>query len=685
MKPTTQDIRVQSTVGGEAVKMRIDDEATGHIMDLLTNAYRNPVWAVVREYAANAADAHAAAKQTRPIEVTTPKPLRPTFTVRDYGDGLSAEDIRRVYSAYGASTKRDSDEFVGMMGIGCKCALAYCDAFTLVGIRDGIKTTVSVARDEDGAGSMTILSEEPTTEDSGVEVSVPARGTDNFHAWCEHLFAFWPWYSVLLDGAEPKRFEGYALSDELTLIADDDERLTEFANVFVVMGDVPYPVECPEGMRIPTGKTLIARVPIGAVKPTPSREGLMDTARTRKAIDGLIASYTRARRTIIQKRVTEATDKATALRAYGEAAEAIGWYADGVTWRGDELPQRIKPRENECSVKPRRSFVESTERFTIVPARRSYEPINKCAVEHELTTEQAVRAVWITGFEFSTWNAPQRRKLDRYVQAMQLRESGQRTNYVLLRAKDLPGDGWLSVCDTIAWEDVRKWRDPNAAIDARGGGGVRSAGTYDTMLPDTEFVRKRVGATLIPANKPIYYVETSSGYYRGAVQPSRARSALRAAGCRPHSIVVVPQTRLAKFLRAFPKARPAGEACTKAARRWWSRRTPAEREMLARRANLSYEVRYALDCASVLDPDAVLDPEVATAARLARKQSVTLQERYDALSRFLKPGHLPEVSGELTDWRERYPLLRNADESTSGEDATLYINAAYAARPKETA
>ena len=73
--------------------------------------------AVLREVTTNALDAHVAAGVTRPSR-STPTELAPVLTIKDYGVGLSVEDIRNIFSQYGASTKRETNDQVGSLGLG---------------------------------------------------------------------------------------------------------------------------------------------------------------------------------------------------------------------------------------------------------------------------------------------------------------------------------------------------------------------------------------------------------------------------------------------------------------------------------------------------------------------------------------------------------------------------------------
>ena len=251
MIPERNTVQVQSTIEGDAISMSVDQSALQHIMNVLTDIYADPELAVIREYATNALDSHVQAGQSRPIEVTTPTPLSPTFKVRDYGTGADLQDIEDWFSTYGASSKRGSNDAVGMLGIGCKSALAYVDQFTITGIKNGRKITVSAARDETGAGVMTVVENVPTTEPQGVEVQVPARRDNELSDKAESFFRFWDEGTVLLNGQAPPKLEGYELSGGEFVLEDTGARSWRgrhgTGRLTVVMGNVPYPA--PDGFQ----------------------------------------------------------------------------------------------------------------------------------------------------------------------------------------------------------------------------------------------------------------------------------------------------------------------------------------------------------------------------------------------------------------------------------------------------
>src|SRR5688572_3649345 len=89
--------------GAFGLSNKAEDQA--HILSILRDRlYTNKVLAVLREYSANAWDAHVdAGKADVPIKVVLPTKLDPSLIIRDYGKGLSEEEIFEVYVKYGAS------------------------------------------------------------------------------------------------------------------------------------------------------------------------------------------------------------------------------------------------------------------------------------------------------------------------------------------------------------------------------------------------------------------------------------------------------------------------------------------------------------------------------------------------------------------------------------------------------
>jgi len=184
--------RVISSHEFESVNCTIDAEDMRYVASLLRNNYSNPTLAVVREITANALDANLEAGSSRRVEVTVPSQLNAHFVVRDFGGGLSQEDIFGLYSKYGKSTKRDSNNYIGAFGIGKFAPLSYGNNFTVVSHFGGKKTSYNVFVNEDDDTRIVKLHEESSSEPTGlsIEVAVADDDVNTFREVIKNFFRF---------------------------------------------------------------------------------------------------------------------------------------------------------------------------------------------------------------------------------------------------------------------------------------------------------------------------------------------------------------------------------------------------------------------------------------------------------------------------------------------------------------
>lgn len=306
MKTNVRDLEFEGDLTfGETHRFGFDPESVEALMELLTDAYSDPMMACLRELAVNARDSHVEAGNPDPIEVLLPTEMEPELVIRDRGIGLHPQMAVDVFTLYGKSTKRDSDEFTGMLGIGSKSPLAYCEAFTVIARKDGVQTTLLVGRGKDEVGELSDLIE-PTDEPDGVTIKIPVEPKDfsAFEKKARWLFKFWQ-SPVLVNGErlDNGQISGFTrLNDEIAL-GDPDY---SYEDSYVVMGDVPYRVPSEhrklrlnhdptyvlgEHYRTRRGRgrqlinhvyemPFIVWVPIGTVQFTPDRENLKMKERT---------------------------------------------------------------------------------------------------------------------------------------------------------------------------------------------------------------------------------------------------------------------------------------------------------------------------------------------------------------------------------------------------------------------
>ena len=244
------------TIDGDFDKKEffIDQKNTVHIIKILRNKlYSDKVLAVIREYITNAIDATVENNSTKPIEIHLPTETDSYFKVRDFGKGLSNEEIDNIFISYGNSTKRNSDSFTGCLGIGSKSAFSYAESFLINSVKNGVKTTYMSFLDESGLGSISMLSRANSQEDSGVEICVPVREADheaflttfnfyklalNFPFSCNREYGYkLPIFSsdvgILHEGSST-----YFNSDEIFVTKD-----SKHSGVFVFMGNVAYKID----------------------------------------------------------------------------------------------------------------------------------------------------------------------------------------------------------------------------------------------------------------------------------------------------------------------------------------------------------------------------------------------------------------------------------------------------------
>lgn len=141
--------------------------------------YQDKIGSIVREISCNAVDAHiAAGTPDLPFEIHLPSVFEPWFSVKDFGVGLSDEDIRTIYTTLFKSTKDTNNDMIGAFGLGSKTPFSYTDNFTITSIFNGVKRTYAAIIQNDGMPTINLLKEEPTDEHNGLEVHLAVKKED---------------------------------------------------------------------------------------------------------------------------------------------------------------------------------------------------------------------------------------------------------------------------------------------------------------------------------------------------------------------------------------------------------------------------------------------------------------------------------------------------------------------------
>lgn len=246
---------IQSDYNMESTEFGIRSADSPIIMEMLrSKIYSNKPAAVVREYITNALDEHKTHNVTKSVEVTLPTTTKPEFKVRDYGAGLSKEMIQEVYVMYGCSTKRNTDELTGGLGIGCKAAFAYGSQFTITSWwkeDDAIMKAVYVAIiDESHTGTLKVMQPPVLAEqgeDTGIEIGVGVS-TNDIDQFKSEI-----WNLCLTSKVQPKIIgwgdDGLKLPEVITKEAkykrykkDNTWHFNKYRGAVAVMGNIGYPI-----------------------------------------------------------------------------------------------------------------------------------------------------------------------------------------------------------------------------------------------------------------------------------------------------------------------------------------------------------------------------------------------------------------------------------------------------------
>lgn len=156
----------------------IDAKNMNFITTILTsNLYSHPIQSFFREIVSNAWDSHVeAGNADTPIIIRMRKDNSLgtddiSITIRDFGVGLSPERFDTIYRNIGSSTKRESNEYIGMLGLGRFVPLAITDTVSIKSFYNGQCYSYLMYKDGDTI-KIDLLNTIETPAENGVEVSV---------------------------------------------------------------------------------------------------------------------------------------------------------------------------------------------------------------------------------------------------------------------------------------------------------------------------------------------------------------------------------------------------------------------------------------------------------------------------------------------------------------------------------
>lgn len=334
----------------------VKQDNLAHIFGILRNQlYSNKPLAIIREYCTNAYDAHVEAGiPERPICVHVPSGMKQELRIRDYGFGLSESDVRSIFASYGESTKRNTNNQVGMMGLGSKSAFCYVDAFTIISYHKGTKYTYNAYIDETAIGKVALVHTE-SSDETGVEIVVNVRYSD-IDSFTRNLVSFLKYFKprpVLLNGSYVEYDLNRDENNPNEVFTGDNWTLSSESSYDVVvkvsMGNVVYPVNMNEInvnnetysllKELKNRNTLMLHANIGDVKPSASRESLEYNHKTISFVQSAIEQFRAEIQNSLSAKINSAPNLWTARLIYLDVKTSIGGNSLTLTHNGTPINQ----------------------------------------------------------------------------------------------------------------------------------------------------------------------------------------------------------------------------------------------------------------------------------------------------------------------------------------------------------
>lgn len=268
--------------------------ATSKVFELLaTKVYNNKEAAVVRELCANAYDSHVEAGKTDiPFKVIIPNELSPYLQVQDFGVGMDDSDIDKIYRNLGVSTKDQSDDYIGALGLGSKSPHAYSEIFYITAIKNGIKREYVSQMISGSMPRIDLILQSETEDNNGVTIKVPVKKMDFFTfglevSWFCSFYETRPiiynhYFSLSESESEKLRENGYVM-------LDNSHMPYHVSHDYIVMGNVPYKAKIREHLSaLPysttNNKILLVKCDMNEISFSTSREHTLNDKKTEEKI-----------------------------------------------------------------------------------------------------------------------------------------------------------------------------------------------------------------------------------------------------------------------------------------------------------------------------------------------------------------------------------------------------------------
>lgn len=245
---------------------------------LSSRIYSDKILAIVRELSTNAHEAHVMnGNEEQQFDVHLPTYENRQFVIRDYGIGLSPDQVKNIFTQYGMSDKEDNMKVDGFLGLGSKSPFCYhTQSFTVESWCDNIHYIYHLYISDDGMPHMTLMSQTESDEPNGVRISLDVERNDiyNFESAAHKVYR----YFDVKPNINSISLESVEYIDDFG--SDKWKIRKNGTSMRAVMGNLSYPIEIDKLTNLSDKLKNLDKIGIdvfverGSVDIMPSREGL---------------------------------------------------------------------------------------------------------------------------------------------------------------------------------------------------------------------------------------------------------------------------------------------------------------------------------------------------------------------------------------------------------------------------
>ena len=317
---------------------------------ILSDLYSDKALAIVRELGCNASDSMVAAgKSDKPFLIHLPNALEPWITIQDFGTGISHENIYNIYATYFESTKTNTNDQIGCLGLGSKSPFCYSDNFMVTSIHEGVKSIYNAYFNEQNTPAIALMSRAETTEGNGIAIQIPVKADDftNFQQAVQKSFRFFPIKPIITGG----KVEW--LDEKPIFTGKGWEAYNKFGynECYAIMGGVTYPVNThkldSKYFSLARKGGLVLYFDMGELDFTPSRESLSYCDQTIKALNDKFAFVESDIKVKLSQILSDKTNIMDAIRSvyvlrerFEHLTSSINF--DNLKWRGIDIGNPYK-------------------------------------------------------------------------------------------------------------------------------------------------------------------------------------------------------------------------------------------------------------------------------------------------------------------------------------------------------